>query len=132
MSDSTGAKEEGSFDRRIFDIYSPVWHIVSRISLANPHLRMVVAEGGKEGAWWIPVFTDQDLALRFLTRMNHPNMIALEMECPETWLLFLERLQHDGYERLAFDPEPGQISRGGTIADVIKAVRKSIRDQKKD
>jgi hypothetical protein len=132
MSDSTGAKEEGGFDPRFFDIYNPVWHLVSRISLANPNLRMVVAEAGKEGAWFVPVFTDRELAERALARMNHPDFIALEMESPEAWLLFLERLQHDGYERIAFDIEPGQVPRGETIAYVIEVVRKSIREQSKD
>jgi hypothetical protein len=131
MSDSTGSKEEESFDLCFFDIYNPVWHLVSRVSLANPNFRMVVAEGGKEGESFVPVFTDRDLAERALARMNHPDMVALEMECPETWLLFLERLQHDGYERIAFDIEPGQVPRGGTIAYVIEALRKSIREQSK-
>jgi hypothetical protein len=129
MSDFTDAMEEWSFDPRFFDIYSPVWHIASRLSLANPSLRMVVTEGGKKGASFVTVFTDRDLAERALARMNHPDMIALEMESPVTWLLFLECLQHDRYERIAFDPEPGAVPRGGTIAYVTELIRKSIREQ---
>jgi hypothetical protein len=111
---------DDAYDPASFYILASVWHVVHRDTFE------VLVGDASDGRSYVPVFSDSDLAERFIGRVHDPDRIPLEFQSPVKWLEFLEALRKEGHEYIAIDPDPGKRLRIATIENVIESVRNSI------
>lgn len=125
--------EELDFDPNQFIVVNPLWYVADRKSLDDPDARGVVFAKGvtSGGRAFVAVFTDRDLAERFVERVRLPDAVPVEIRTPTEFLTILDYLAETGseHELIAIDPESGQLPRIATIARVIQAVRESLKQQ---
>jgi hypothetical protein len=121
---------ELDFDPGRFVIVNPIWYVVSRESLESLSTTGpgIAQAKTSDGRWYLPLFTDQDLAERFIQRTGLDGE-PIETPLPSNFLNLLEYLERTGHEYTAIDPEPGRPLRIGPISRVIQAVRRSIEQQ---
>jgi hypothetical protein len=119
--------EELDFDPNKFIIANPLWYVAGRKSIDNPDARGIIFAKGMTsgGRTFVAVFTDRDLAERFIERANLTDAMPIEIQTPTQFLTILDYLVSTGseHELIAIDPEPGQCPRIATVARVIQSVR---------
>jgi hypothetical protein len=127
MADNAPAGDPSdAVDPHVFDIVNPPW-AVAETSRVDP------ATG--RGAGWagftvgekrvIILFTDRDLAERFIERLARPNLAPCQFGTPRDYLRWLEEMAKHGYTHIGFDHEPNR-ARLLPLARVLAEVRAQV------
>ena len=107
--------EESEIDYGSFVIPGPLWHVSD-------------AEGGygtgtlSSGVPFVALFTDSDLAERFIGRSGLAGSMAVELPTDHDLAHFLYAIHEEFYERIAIDPEPGRPTRHSTTFGYFRFV----------
>lgn len=113
------------FDPDNFHVQTPVWVPFSKVGIKSGNtvdLAKVVVIPRDEGPTFLPVFTDEDLADRALTKNRFGDATMLSFSRSEFETL-LQRLQEAGVKFVGFDLEIPRV-RLATIADALAAIRR--------
>ena len=116
--------DELDFDPDTFFIPGHLWLIVAKPKPATMEAlcRSLVRAATPKGPF-VPVFTDTDLAYRFIERHGQTdNFEPLSSPTPDEFAVILEGLMAAGYTHLAFDPEPDRARRT-RIAPLVESLR---------
>lgn len=120
-------------DENLFWVPGPVW-VVNRAGgvtvddegrpVLSDETTVARVEGRVEGERCnaIVVFTDRDLAERFIAGLPRPGQATATFRTPEHFAAFLQRAARRGETHVGFDP--GEVVRFSPIQDVLDGIAK--------
>jgi hypothetical protein len=114
---------ETSAERGRFLIYH-VWLVVNREALhRNPAELAPVIDRLPDGTLYLPVFSDSDLAQRFIDRAG-VGQEAIPFEVTQAdFVDVFDFFLKAGYENVAIDPEPNQGLRIAKLFEILRDFR---------
>lgn len=115
-----------------FDL--PVWAVAYRKGGDLPNSLTFVC-GEDDGGRWLSIFTDEDLAERFIAASPagmYPDPKPFKMATPQEFLIILESMLRAGVAKIAFDStrksggDAARIACGTPIQEMINAIRSKL------
>jgi len=126
--------ERDPVDENIFTVVGPLWLIApcpqptALVELCKTIVRGFVKSKGGTLVPYVPVFTDGDLAYRFVERLGQVPGKLKPFMCPtlKELVILLQALVALGETRVGFDSEPTHV-RVIPISRVLQGVRNRAR-----
>lgn len=109
-----------------FEFVFPVWTLAYADRLEHEGLPEAIAIViGKNDRKSITVFTDEDLALRFVREHRVPNVVPVQVESPASFREWRSPLEGQGVTHVQLDPTADRTKRGwqDTLAKFIADLR---------
>jgi hypothetical protein len=116
-----------------FYVLGPVWYIVHRHALTlepRQTIEGLVVGTTPKGTGFVPLFTDKDLADRFVKTQGGSELIPVRIMSPEDFLVILEQFKEQGHTHIGYDPGTTRV-RLISIDNAIRDLRRSKEDHER-